>query len=797
MKLKTMLPTLAALVLLVSTIATASADGWASYPWGRNAAMQSEEIFVYFMVNGGETQVDPAAVTADGFLQTVPSCERTGYEFSGWFFTKDGDKVQVSTSTKFEESTFVTAEWKPLQVNIVYQDKGGATFSGTNHVSNPSSHTYGVESVIRDATRVGHIFKGWYLTADCSGEPVTSLEATAHLKTITLYALWEEVETLKYTVSFLTDGGSSVERQEIEENGYAIRPENPTREGYTFLGWYGEDGKEFNFDLTRIKENKVLTAQWERIVFYTTGHVTDFSGKVIEGAEVYLRQRGELVDYITTTSTGSYTFEDVEAGVYNIYIAYGNKGQTIAVDLGSGHNGITAVALPEMQLNVQGHLNSVCDFLVVHGLSYEGDVLAQGEYDLGKVTVDFYAEPIEDAQSQKLFSSVVASTTELQEYFSLEIQKTATDAYSRVTKSTVTETDTLLQLVLEVENPGKNPENYELYRIHNDILEVLTQVENSAGERIELSADGKYLSIYLHKLGNFALGYRGNGSSGAVVPEGNVTHYELQTRVYLDGELTNRTHMGTVEFSTYAPQSGDLVLVNAVPNYGYEVDEILVYNDKGAKLYINQGNDGAYRYVQENSQVTVAVYFVRSSGSASNQVSYYDDVKADDSFCQAVNIVTDLGLMTGTGTGKFSPYDSLTRGMLVSILYNLSGETVKHYSSFGDVSQQDYYAYGVAWAEEKGIVSGYADGTFRPNQSISREELAIIFYQYAKVQGLDQSVWVFPSQFTDVSSIHSWAMDAVIWCVNQKVLVPRTGNFFYPQAISTRAEVAVALMALI
>ena len=118
----------------------------------------------------------------------------------------------------------------------------------------------------------------------------------------------------------------------------------------------------------------------------------------------------------------------------------------------------------------------------------------------------------------------------------------------------------------------------------------------------------------------------------------------------------------------------------------------------------------------------------------------FSDVKTSDWFYDDVRYVCENGLMNGTGSGTFSPKATTTRGMIVTILYRLSGEpAVSGVCPFGDVAAGKYYEKAITWAAENKIVSGYADGTFAPNKAITRQEMAKVLYGYDKTIGKDNN----------------------------------------------------------
>ena len=113
----------------------------------------------------------------------------------------------------------------------------------------------------------------------------------------------------------------------------------------------------------------------------------------------------------------------------------------------------------------------------------------------------------------------------------------------------------------------------------------------------------------------------------------------------------------------------------------------------------------------------------------------FSDVGPNDWFHAEVQYVKDAGHMNGTSDATFDPDGNTTRGMIVTILHRLAGQPTAGTSTFLDVDPSQYYADAVDWAAANGVVTGYDASTFGPNDFITREQLAAIFYRYATLMG--------------------------------------------------------------
>lgn len=173
----------------------------------------------------------------------------------------------------------------------------------------------------------------------------------------------------------------------------------------------------------------------------------------------------------------------------------------------------------------------------------------------------------------------------------------------------------------------------------------------------------------------------------------------------------------------------------------------------------------------------------------------FADVDELDWFYDAVVYVYNEGMMDGISATQFAPNSNLTRGMVVTMLYRLEGEPrVTGSSGFDDVASGAWYADAVTWAAENGIVNGVSDTEFAPNVNITREQLAAILYRYAEYNDYDVSGRDDLSEFTDRSSISSYALDAMRWAVDEGLITGITNTTIKPQGTATRAQAATMFM---
>ena len=161
----------------------------------------------------------------------------------------------------------------------------------------------------------------------------------------------------------------------------------------------------------------------------------------------------------------------------------------------------------------------------------------------------------------------------------------------------------------------------------------------------------------------------------------------------------------------------------------------------------------------------------------------------------AIEYVWNNDLMNGVGGNRFAPDATLTRAMLVTILYRLDGEPAASGANpFSDVNYGQWYTDAVVWASKNGVVEGMGDGTFAPLSEITREQMAAMLMRYARYKGLDVSRANDLSGFSDAGDISDWAVPALQWANAEGLITGRTATTIVPQGYTTRAEAATILM---
>lgn len=173
----------------------------------------------------------------------------------------------------------------------------------------------------------------------------------------------------------------------------------------------------------------------------------------------------------------------------------------------------------------------------------------------------------------------------------------------------------------------------------------------------------------------------------------------------------------------------------------------------------------------------------------------FTDVSEDDWFYDAVKYVVQKEMFAGTSETTFEPNLTMSRAMLVTVLYRMDGTPeVSGSSKFADVLDGQYYTDAVLWATENGIVAGYDNGLFGTNDIVSRQQMATFLYRYAQYKGYDVSLVKGLENYTDSSTVASYAIRPMQWAVANGLINGTSATTLTPTGGATRAQVAVILM---
>lgn len=398
--------------------------------------------------------------------------------------------------------------------------------------------------------------------------------------------------------------------------------------------------------------------------------------------------------------------------------------------------------------------------LVEWSVLYEKNAIALND---GKVTA---LSPRETAVKAKLVTADVSGDTGkrsegLSDYIVFDIiNNSKSDLIEKIEEATIVLTtdteasqskrDEFQNAIAEAQEVANNPSASE-----SDYTDAVTMLERAITEFKKPEKTGNNHS----------------GGSGAV------RKYTIKTE---DCEH------GKVEASQKQVYSGGSVTITAVPDDGYVVAEMIINGE-------SVGRNEKYTISSVKEDISVKVLFAEKTDLP------FKDVISTDWFYEYVKSAYEKGLMKGVSSDMFEPKSELTRAMFVTILHRIDGEKLEGENVFSDVSDEDYYCSAVAWASANGIVKGVSETQFAPDENITREQIAAIFYRYAQAKGYDVSVGENTNilSYVDYDEISEYAIPAMSYAVGSGLINGKTESTLNPRDNATRAEAAAIIQRFI
>ena len=257
---------------------------------------------------------------------------------------------------------------------------------------------------------------------------------------------------------------------------------------------------------------------------------------------------------------------------------------------------------------------------------------------------------------------------------------------------------------------------------------------------------------------------------------------------------------GKVASNRASASSNSTVTLTVTPDSGYELDTLAVTDSRGNAIRLMDQGGGKYTFAMPSRAVTVMAVFAPLPGDKQKPCDggadcpsrgFTDLGSVGTWYHEAVDYVLRSSLMGGYGNGTFGPSNNLSRAQFAQILFNMEGRPVVNYLlQYGDVAEGAWYTEAIRWAASQGIIGGYSGGIFGPNDSITREQLAVMLWRYAgSPAATDKEL-----HFTDADKAGGYALEALRWAVESGVMSGRGGGILDPKGLVTRAQAAQMLI---
>lgn len=572
---------------------------------------------------------------------------------------------------------------------------------------------------------------------------------------------------------------------------------------YQFIGWT-YDGQTYQpgDHFTMPNGDVTFKTQWEK-VFRVDGTITektDGEDAKAANAVVSLWLGANKLNETTTDSNGDYRFDNLTPGIYNLVVTKDVRTVTKKVEI-KDQNAVCNAVLPK------GATNSIVEVVpgspdIVVGqldtvFNNPGDaVYTQNDQDTvkagGKVEITFKAaekqpEAAEISDDLEKIEKIGGSNLALVMDYTLE--KTVTNVDGKTEKPVlITQANVLLEVRLPLPGELQGKQSYTVYRVHEEKAEALTTSPNALGEYFEVSSDKTVLILHVKCFSTYAIGYTEHSGNPGGGGGGSTPTYP---------PVVEQPEHGTVTISPDAPKKGDTVTITPKPEDGYQVDEVIVTDQNGKEVEVTSKGDGSYTFTQPDGKVTITVTFKEKSAVShcprdeSCPMAPFTDADRTAWYHGGVHYCVEHGLMVGTSADTFEPNTTTTRGMIATILWRLEGSPmVDTAMNYTDAPSGSWYEEAIRWADSTGVVLGYGDGTFGPDDPITREQMAAMLWRYAGKPQAESSL----ADFTDGSETSQWAESAMVWAVEQGLIEGMGNAQLNPQGQATRAQAAIILM---
>ncbi len=406
------------------------------------------------------------------------------------------------------------------------------------------------------------------------------------------------------------------------------------------------------------------------------------------------------------------------------------------------------------------------------------------------VTVKLTVEKLDEPADKEEIGELVTGKKEDVLYLDLSLQRQV----NAEAPEAITDTgDKVLEIAVAYDFGGKK--DVTVYRKHgSDPAAALTRLTGrpkgafTDGSFYTDTANGK-VYIYASKFSTYAIGYTprtgGSGSSGG---GSSAVYYTLTATAGEGGSISpsGKVSLRRNETKTFA----------ITPEEGYVVADVLV---DGKSV----GGVTEYTFEKITANHTIEVVFQKTSPGAAScardktcPIARFPDAEPEAWYHDGVHYCLEKGLMVGVSENSFAPTMETSRAMIATILWRLSGSPeAGTEKSFPDCEAGSWYAQAVAWCAEVGVVKGYDSGDFGPEDPVTREQMALMLWQYAKLRG--QEVLTDGEAgldgYSDFDQAGEWAVFALRWAVGSGVMNGKEGNQLDPNGFASRAEAAAML----
>ncbi|PYG87809.1 putative repeat protein (TIGR02543 family) [Ruminiclostridium sufflavum DSM 19573] len=736
------------------------------------AVMPEQTYVVMFDANGG-SKVPKINSIIPGSLISAPAqgTVKPGYEFKGWYKDSGYSSIWDFASDTVTEDTILYAKWAinstpPLFYTVTFNVNGGSEVKVITNISYGSTIAAPAEPV-----KAAYNFKGWY--KDSEYKSIWNFASDTVTENTLLYAKWEEKNTPpsnKYTVTFNVNGGSYVSDITVTSGSAVTAPQEPSKAGSDFAGWYKDAAFKdiWDFAADFVSSDIVLHAKWTEkalpelfcvVLFDSNG-----GSKVAAKKEVL---KGSAVTAPEKPTKAGYSF----AGWYidsALKRLWDFNTDTVAEDM---------ILYAKWQYNDNGGSPAIIG--TVAGKD-NAPVIINGE-------TEFFATDETGEIDGKLVTRIIIDNNKI----SQKIEKSGLNP----------------SIVI----PIKNTSEIKIAELNGQAVKGMEAkgaiIEISTGQ-ITYTLPAKQINIdkVCEKIGSHI-----ELKDIMVNIKISDSPADIQNLLQKSVSMANyRVVTNPVEFDIiceYGETKVDVSRFNSYVKRTIAIPDIDDLNKITTGVVLN--GDGTFSHVPtiieeidgkcyaEINSLTNSIYSVIWSPRT------FADVESHWSKA-AVNDMGSRLVINGVGNEIFEPNRDITRAEFAEIVVKGLGlmriGTFK--SSFGDVDKAAWYYDSVAIASEYGLISGYGNGKFGPNDKITREQAMTVIAKAMKITGLKVEFKIGEVEnilmaFGDAKQASHWAKECMAACVKAGIVSGRNGHTIVPEGYITRAETAVIVRNLL
>lgn len=653
-------------------------------------------------------------------------------------------------------------------------------------------------------TKTGYDFKGWY--SDSELTKLYDFANSAITDNTFLYAKWEPSV---YKVTLIPNGGTinsgNIENYTYGEGATLPTADDMTYTGHTFMGWY--ENSDFSGDpVTEISATdtgaKTYYAEWLSADAGVTEVSINNKAGTINGDQITV-----VLDYGTaalpTDSSAVSITQAAGATVSNLLLSKDDGSEwtfTVTAEDGETEENytITVSIAPDPAIGNRGDVNAAKSTVENHDWTVPQATAVTEEAVKTWIEGQLAAMNLNGASyeiTMNGFTAATAGTAADRDgangdfSFTVKLFKgentgniatsTYAEAAATISNGTITAAPyTKWTVAVTAEGSGtvsgggtfENGSTVTVTAVPNGSRDYFIRwTENGA----EVSRDAAY-SFSLTADRNLIAEFGTHSSSDPTFPP--------TVKPGEGGEVTVKPRN---------PEKGDKVTITPQPEKDYEVGEVIVTDKDGDQVKVTDNGDGTWSFIQPNGKVTIEVTF-REIGP---EPLPFTDVPSDAWYIDGVQYVYTHHIMSGTSPTTFSPSTPVSRSVIVQVLYNLAGQPeVEGGHDFSDVPAGYWSEEAIIWAVQNGAVGGYGDGTFGPDDTLTREQLAVVLFNYANAMGYDTTARRDLSGFDDVTQAQDWARTPLEWAYAEHLITGTSDTTMSPTGQSSRAQIAVIMM---